>query len=1173
MYRLVCLAFLLLSTQATIIFAQKNYDIRLQLKSADCDAKKACYNVQIRSSNGSTWELGGQNYRLYYDASLANFDSGSSQLGGAYQPFDLVQNLHGLNATGYGGLNFESTLGFLNFSVDMNNISTGGTSVDGNWLTTTEVCFEMETAAVTDPSSCFELVWAREGVTNNYTTSFVQVSEWVQSNVLTAAEGSTYQDIVSSGANSCLATECSSNTSTGGGTGDSDPTGSPAANVANGLFDIQFALDDVDCASNQVCYNVQLKSNGGNDFILAGQNYRIYYDGALGSYTSGTSLLSSQYGNFTLVQDVQNLNASGAGSLSFESDLSFLNYSIDLQDITSGGVLTDGNWLTTSQLCFTVSQTVIDDPNTCFEAIWSRDGLTNSYATSFVEVSEWVGANNTDQISGVVYNDLTSASPSASCLQNACSSNQTNPSGPVAGGVFDIQLTLGDVNCASNQVCYNVQLKSNGGNDFNLAGQNYRLYYDGSIGSYVSGISLLPSGYGSYTLIQDIQNQNAGGAGNLNFDSNLSFLNYTIDLENTTTGGIMTNGNWQTTSQLCFEMTPAAFSDPNTCFEAVWSRDGLTNSYATSFVEVSEWTSTNNTEEITGVLYNDLTAADGQAACLNDLCADNTDGQFDIQLTLNNSDCATGVACYDVQVRADAATNLAGQNYRLYYDATLGAYTGGVSFLPTADYTGFNLIQDIQNQNATGIGNLPFESTLSFLNYTIDLSDLNNGGVAMDQNWLTTSQLCFSLEREVFEDPNICFEAVWARDGLTNEYATSFVEVSEWITTNDVEELSGNNHIDLDTSNPDACPPNDCAAPPNFGVQLTPNVCDCDSKTVCYEVEIRSTDGNAFNLAGQNYRLYYDASLAKFRSGNSTLTSDYSTFQLEQDLHNVNAAGTGSIPFESTLGFLNYYMDLENLQNGGITIPGDGSWITTSLLCFDVEEELLDDASVCFDALWGRMGVTDEYATSFVEVAEWVMANQTIQSIGTEHIDLTENACFVEKAAVTTTLNQTICEGDSYSFDNQTLTTAGTYSATFDGAVACDSTVILELTVVPDGNVVLNETICQGEIYSFNGQDYTSSGTYTITDDTGTCSSTTTLNLTVIDSEDAIQNETICEGESYTINGQTFTAAGSYSISITGASDLYLCWFLYDFYKLYQWLYRYDDIKPNSIGRRDDYGQ
>ncbi len=188
-------------------------------------------------------------------------------------------------------------------------------------------------------------------------------------------------------------------------------------------YDIQLTLSTVDCINNTICYDVQLRSSDSQSWILAGQNYRLYYDGSLGSYISGVSLLDdSDYSSFTLIQNIQKQSAIGIGGLTFENNLSFLNYAIDLSNTSNGGeaLPSDGTWLSTSQLCFSVQPTLLEAPTTCFEATWARSGLTDTYATSFVEVSEWVANGNTQITNGLGYNDLNNSADEASCFVNSC---------------------------------------------------------------------------------------------------------------------------------------------------------------------------------------------------------------------------------------------------------------------------------------------------------------------------------------------------------------------------------------------------------------------------------------------------------------------------------------------------------------------------------------------------------------------------------------------------------------------------------------------------------------------------------------------------------------------------------------------------------------------------------
>jgi hypothetical protein len=93
---------------------------------------------------------------------------------------------------------------------------------------------------------------------------------------------------------------------------------------------------------------------------------------------------------------------------------------------------------------------------------------------------------------------------------------------------------------------------------------------------------------------------------------------------------------------------------------------------------------------------------------------------------------------------------------------------------------------------------------------------------------------------------------------------------------------------------------------------------------------------------------------------------------------------------------------------------------------------------------------------------------------------------------------QTICSNETFTFNGATLNTAGSYNDTLTSANGCDSVVTLTLVVNSTKATSLNQSICQGSSFTFNGQTLTAAGTYkdTLTSATG-CDSVITLNLTV----------------------------------------------------------------------------
>jgi hypothetical protein len=125
---------------------------------------------------------------------------------------------------------------------------------------------------------------------------------------------------------------------------------------------------------------------------------------------------------------------------------------------------------------------------------------------------------------------------------------------------------------------------------------------------------------------------------------------------------------------------------------------------------------------------------------------------------------------------------------------------------------------------------------------------------------------------------------------------------------------------------------------------------------------------------------------------------------------------------------------------------------------------------------------------------------------------------------------QTICEGETYVFGTQNLTTSGEYTEVFESVDGCDSTVVLTLTVNPDYNHTDEQTICEGETYVFGTQNLTTPGEYTeVFESVDGCDSTVVLTLTVNPGYNHTDEQTICEGKTYVFGTQNLTTSGEYT--------------------------------------------
>jgi gliding motility-associated-like protein len=121
----------------------------------------------------------------------------------------------------------------------------------------------------------------------------------------------------------------------------------------------------------------------------------------------------------------------------------------------------------------------------------------------------------------------------------------------------------------------------------------------------------------------------------------------------------------------------------------------------------------------------------------------------------------------------------------------------------------------------------------------------------------------------------------------------------------------------------------------------------------------------------------------------------------------------------------------------------------------------------------------------------------------------------------------------SYTWNGQTYSSSGTYSYLTANANGCDSTAILNLTIINALESFTNVTSCDS--YSWNGQNYTASGSYSyLTTSAQGCDSTAHLNLIITNSSGSVTDVTECD--QYTWNGQTYTTSGLYFYTATNSS-------------------------------------
>ena len=102
---------------------------------------------------------------------------------------------------------------------------------------------------------------------------------------------------------------------------------------------------------------------------------------------------------------------------------------------------------------------------------------------------------------------------------------------------------------------------------------------------------------------------------------------------------------------------------------------------------------------------------------------------------------------------------------------------------------------------------------------------------------------------------------------------------------------------------------------------------------------------------------------------------------------------------------------------------------------------------------------------------------------------------------ITTSLTQEICEGSTYEVGPSSYDESGQYQDVLTSVnTGCDSTVSLDLTVIPLAETMLTESICDGEVVIVGTSVYTETGSYqdVLTSTLTGCDSVVYLDLDVI---------------------------------------------------------------------------
>lgn len=247
-----------------------------------------------------------------------------------------------------------------------------------------------------------------------------------------------------------------------------------------------------------------------------------------------------------------------------------------------------------------------------------------------------------------------------------------------------------------------------------------------------------------------------------------------------------------------------------------------------------------------------------------------------------------------------------------------------------------------------------------------------------------------------------------------------------------------------------------------------------------------------------------DVAIIKFKQCEYSIELDES--HCEQHIWNnqtINESGVYTQSFFSSLG-------CDSVVTKNLTIYNSSSSDTT--------------VAACSSYYWQLAG--EEYFNSGSFVT-------TITNVNGCDSVVTLNLSLQDEIA---TISQASCGSYYWSETDSLYDESGTYSILYENVAGCDSLIILELEIFDDVTNEIEESSCDEYFWPTANTSYFNSGTYTHTLSTiNACDSVVILNLTILESTVDTVFEQACSAYTWPQNGITYESSGIYEFITANA--------------------------------------
>jgi gliding motility-associated-like protein len=248
-----------------------------------------------------------------------------------------------------------------------------------------------------------------------------------------------------------------------------------------------------------------------------------------------------------------------------------------------------------------------------------------------------------------------------------------------------------------------------------------------------------------------------------------------------------------------------------------------------------------------------------------------------------------------------------------------------------------------------------------------------------------------------------------------------------------------------------------------------------------------------------------DASCFGYSDGSVAVTA-VGTGALTYSIDGVNYVSTSTFDSLPAGSYTAYVKSPQGcIVNQPFTI-GEPPQVPTPVITYPNPLCETDDLVLHIDSVSGATCTWTGPNGFSTSIFDTVITNSGFIHSGDYSAFFTLNGCNSDTLTETITVNPiysividtTICSNEVYVLGSQNLNTAGFYTLALQTVAGCDSIINLNLNVNPAYDIQRDTSICEGEVFIFQGQSMTTTGAYPFyLQTTLGCDSTITYNLIV----------------------------------------------------------------------------